>query len=491
MNLAQIRARQQAIRARLLEIEALAEPGADADDAARAAYAALPTEVDALLGEYDELETSAAPLAARAARVEAVRSAALASPANLESGDGAQRNRTRTDVYVRSATADPYGVDFQRMRLGLVPQTEVSNRALDAIEGAHRSGRLAQDGAEHATRMLQGHRADFRHQTVPMSRMSRAAMAAHILRTGSDDYHDAFESYLEEPEGEGRRAALSLTSANGGYLVPFTLDPTIILTNVGSANPWRQISGQRSTSTNNWNGVTSAGVNAAMLAEGTEDTDHSPTVGTLQITPQKASAWVFGSYEILEDSDFAQQFPMLLADAKDRLEEAKFATGTGTGEPWGAVTRATTVTSIGVGLFAIGDIYAVQQALPARFRGPRSSLNWVANLAIINRARQFDTAGGSSYWTNLGEGSPERLLGSPFRESTTMVGTITTGSKNLLYGDFSQYLIVDRIGMSVLYEPMVKGTANARPTGQAGWFAFWRFGGDVTTTNAFRVLVEG
>jgi predicted phage gp36 major capsid-like protein len=46
---------------------------------------------------------------------------------------------------------------------------------------------------------------------------------------------------------------------------------------------------------------------------------------------------------------------------------------------------------------------------------------------------------------------------------------------------------VDRIGMSVLYEPLVKG-ANQRPTGQAGWFAFWRVGADASTTNAFRVL---
>jgi predicted phage gp36 major capsid-like protein len=33
----------------------------------------------------------------------------------------------------------------------------------------------------------------------------------------------------------------------------------------------------------------------------------------------------------------------------------------------------------------------------------------------------------------------------------------------------------------------VKG-ANQRPTGQAGWFAFWRVGADASTTNAFRVL---
>jgi predicted phage gp36 major capsid-like protein len=42
--------------------------------------------------------------------------------------------------------------------------------------------------------------------------------------------------------------------------------------------------------------------------------------------------------------------------------------------------------------------------------------------------------------------------------------------------------------MSVMYEPMVKGITNGRPTGQAGWAAFWRVGGDVVDPDAFRLL---
>src|SRR5229473_7684671 len=92
--------------------------------------------------------------------------------------------------------------------------------------------------------------------------------------------------------------------------------PTIILTNASSANPWRRISRVVQTTSNTWNGVNSAGVNAAMLAEATIVVDASPTVANIVITPQKGTAWVYGSYEILEDTDFGQQLPMLLADAK-------------------------------------------------------------------------------------------------------------------------------------------------------------------------------
>src|SRR5258708_10696035 len=114
------------------------------------------------------------------------------------------------------------------------------------------------------------------------------------------------------------RAALSLTQANGGYLLPFVLDPTIVLTNASSANPWRRISRIVQTTSNTWNGVNSAGVNAAMLAQATIVVDASPTVAHIVITPQKHTACVYGSYVILHDTDFAQQLPALPAEPKDR-----------------------------------------------------------------------------------------------------------------------------------------------------------------------------
>ena len=80
--------------------------------------------------------------------------------------------------------------------------------------------------------------------------------------------------------------------------VRVTTTPTILLTNTGSANPWRRVSNIKQTTSNTWNGVTSAGVNAAWLAEATAAADNTPTVGNVQITPQKAAAWLFGTYEV-------------------------------------------------------------------------------------------------------------------------------------------------------------------------------------------------
>jgi HK97 family phage major capsid protein len=435
---------------------------------------------DTLIERWKQLDTEVAPIVKRMTEIQAITRTA-SDPANLEGpgagdGEGAPGGYFgggSPDLVVRSGRS-PYE-DLDAVRSRVVTRGDLRARALDAVELEARRGNLAHDYAEEATRKVQDN---------PTGGMSR-----HLLLTGSDEYQEAFRAYVEDPQGMAQRAALSLTLANGGYLLPFVLDPTIILTNTGSANPWRRISNVKQTTSNTWNGVTSAGVNAAWLAEGTVSTDTTPTVGNVAITPQKASAWVFGSYEVLEDTDFGQQLPRLLADAKDRLEEAAFATGAGSGGvPQGVITGATTTVSTATTLvIAVGDVYALQAALPPRFRNAPGCA-WAANVAIINSFRQLDTAGGASFWTNLGKGQPETLLGAPIYESTSMSSTKALNSLEAVFGDFGQFFIIDRVGVSLIYEPLVKGTGGIIPGGQAGWFMFWRTGSQVAVPGAFRVM---
>ena len=421
---------------------------------------------DTLVARWEQLDTESKPIIERMERIRGITRAA-GDDGNLEKPIG----RDTPDLVIRSGR-DPYD-DLQAVRDRVVTRADLRARGLDAIEQEARRGNLAHDLAEAATVKVQ----------------DSPGIARHCLLTGSPEYQEAFRAYMEDPEGMAQRAALSLTLANGGYLLPFVLDPTIILTNTGSANPWRRISNVKQTTSNTWNGVTSAGVTAAWLTEGSTVADASPTVGNIVVTPQKAAAWVFGSYEVLEDTDFGQQLPRLLADAKDRLEEAAFATGAGSGGvPQGVITGATTVVTTATTLvIAIGDVYATQQALPPRFRNAPGCA-WVANVAIINKFRQLDTAGGASFWTNLGKGQPETLLGAPIYESTTMASTLASTNLLAVMGDFGQFFIVDRVGVSLIYEPLVKGSGSQLPSGQAGWFMFWRTGSTVAVVNGFRVM---
>ena len=460
----EIRTRQAAIRADLDALEAKEE--ATDDDHVRS---------DALLQEWDELVTELEPLAAREERIAAVRAAM-----KQEQSREATSNETGPELIVRNKR-DPFE-DLQSVRMGITPAAEIRSRALSVIESyAERDDHFAidHDAAEQATRMVTKGGAKF-----------GTAVARQMLITGSPEYLASFEQYLQDPAGYQARAAMSLTPANGGYLVPFTLDPTIILTNAGSANPYRQYATVKTTATNDWNGVTSAGVSAEWTAEGTEAADASPTVGQLKITPQKADAYLFGSYEVLGDSDFAAQLPELLADAKDRIEETAFAVGTGTGQPKGIITAGTT-TAAAAGTAATGpgtaDVYTLMAALPARWRGPRANNAWVANLTTINRLRNQPKFTGSTESVVNDSGPVPTLLGKPLLESTSVVGAFAATNKVLAYADMRQYYIVDRVGMSVLYDPIVLG-ANRRPTGQGAWYAYWRVGADVSTANAVRVL---
>jgi HK97 family phage major capsid protein len=444
---------------------------------------------DTLVSRWEELDEATKPLIARMEKVRGITRSA-ASPENREAGDGTVAVRGAPEFLQRR---DPHeGLD--KVKANLVSPRDMISRSLTAVEMHNKQGLLEDDRAEEATRKAQRH----------------PGIAKHMLLTGSDDYVESFRAYLEDPTGQGMaRTALSLTLANGGYLLPYVLDPTIVLSSSGSANPFRRIGRVVQTTSNAWQGVSSAGVSAQWLGESTTASDASPAIGQIQVYPQKGAAWVYGSFEVRDDTNLSDQLPRLLADAKDRLEETAFAQGTGgTGNssmPRGVlvglgtsqrVTAAATTGGALAGTTGAVDIYNLQAALPPRFR-LSPNVGWVANITWINKARALDQYGGSSFWANLGSGTPETLLGQPIYESTSITTSTATGTSTgqaaMVYGDWSNFIIVDRIGTSMLYEPMITGTGAAAnvPTGQSGWFYFWRVGSDVATSAAFRFLTNG
>jgi HK97 family phage major capsid protein len=74
-------------------------------------------------------------------------------------------------------------------------------------------------------------------------------------------------------------------------------------------------------------------------------------------------------------------------------------------------------------------------------------------------------------------------------ELSNMDGVIDAGLENyiLLYGDFTQFVIVDRVGTTLEVIPNLVGT-NRRPTGQRGALLWFRTGSDSVVDNAFRLL---
>lgn len=320
----------------------------------------------------------------------------------------------------------------------------------------------------------------------------QGTLARSVLVTGSPMYTRAFGKAVQRLSTNGLNAeeqrALSLgTTTAGGFAVPFQLDPTIILTSAGSVNPLRQISRVEQIVGKEWQGITSAGVTVTRKAEAAESDDNSPTIAQPTVKAERVQGFIPFSVEIEQDwNSLLAEMTMLLNDAKEQEESASFVTGTGVSpEANGFITTLAAGSDITANSLTVASLYALEEGLPDRFR---DNARFLGHRSIYNLVRQFDTAGGANLWERIGNGQPPELLGYPAHRSSAMAdGSLAIGDRYLALGDFSKFLIVDRVGMSVDFVPHLFG-ATRRPTGQRGLFSLWRNNSKVLVDNAFRVL---
>ncbi|ORW21025.1 capsid protein [Mycobacterium palustre] len=330
-------------------------------------------------------------------------------------------------------------------------------------------------------------------------------LARHALATSSPAYLRAWSKMatnkahtLSQEEQRALAAveeyrAMSLTDNAGGYLVPFQLDPTVIVTSSGVLSEIRSAARVVVATGDVWHGVSSQNVTWSFDPEGSEVSDDSPSFAQPSIPNYMARGFIPISIEAMADEqNVAQNVAMLLAGGKQDLEGTKLILGSGSAEPTGLITAlaaaggSVVVNSATTDTFALADVYALHGALPARYR---ANASWIANNLIYHKIRQFDTAGGAALWAHLGEGRPRALLERDVLEAEAMDGTITASAENyaLAIGDFQNFVITDRLGMAIEFIPHLVGSSR-RPTGQRGWFAYYRVGSDVVNPNAFRLL---
>ena len=361
---------------------------------------------------------------------------------------------------------------------------DLQSRALTAVEQTSYRGpfHVKDEHRENATRMI---------ESIP----GAARMA---LAYGSPAYMSAFRAYLASggapvysaEEAAAVRASMSLTSANGGYALPFLLDPTLIHTGDATKNPIRQIARVVTGTQDKWNGVTVSNVTTAWKAEASAFTDGSPTTGGVTVDAAMLTAYVTASFEIFQDSNLQAQLPGLIAESIDYAESAAFVTGSGSNAPKGVITAVSgtagsLVTCTTRGTFSsasIADTLALVNALPVRYE---DSSTWAMNKATYRTIEQQMVGTGAVKAIEMTNGNT--LLDLPVKRSSTMVSATTSGNILAVLGDFSQYIVYDRLGVNVEFIPNVVDGSGI-PTGQRGLVAYKRVGGDVSDVNAFRLL---
>lgn len=461
-------------------------------DVLRSQVEALDAEADALTAELDALtpdesrsaeqvETRATEILERATTIKAERAAKVARIGEL-------------DALEAERTAVPKGPEFIRQpdKAG-----DVNARTL-----------TPQQISDTLARSVEEYDIDPTHMRSVLKRHGRDTRAANrewmeqLVARSTDVYAAGFVKYMtgraDTMTAEERTAMSVGTNANGGFLVPTHLDPSIILTNSGSSNALRPISRVVTlTVGNSWNGITSAGVTASWDAELAEVSDDTPTdYARPNIPVHMMRAFLQASYEAFEDIDgLTSDALMLFADAKDRLEGTAHCTGSGSGQPTGIFTAldANTnveVTSTTAATIGLVDLQGLKRSVGRRFRGNGT---WVYAPVYGDAIKALGTALSASYSTDITQNNTETLLGRPVVETDDAPTTQTTTVRDneVVFGDFSNYVIVDKPGSTAIeFIPQLFNTTTNLPDGRRGWIMHTRSGADSVNDLAFRLLQD-
>lgn len=180
------------------------------------------------------------------------------------------------------------------------------------------------------------------------------------------------------------------------------------------------------------------------------------------------------SWQLLQDSEtdwegfLARIFGMRLG----RIQNTHLTTGTGSSQPYGVVTQATSGRQSATGNTSSvpwDDFIRLVHSVDIAYRpGGKFMMNDATALA----ARLLKDGNGRPLWQDSpNQGQPSTLIGYPVVINND-VATMTTSAKHTLFGDFSNYYIrqvkaIQVVRLSELYAE----------NGQVGFLAFMRFDG--------------
>jgi HK97 family phage major capsid protein len=384
------------------------------------------------------------------------------------------------------------GVDDSPSSVARLTRSEARDRALRVLDSREARSSMNDEQKSQVERMV-----------------SRSTdIARRVIVTENDAYREAFHKLVTNPNGhmlldDDERAAIRAfeeyrgmaegTGSAGGYGVPVFIDPSIILTAQGSANPFLTIATQKDINTNVWKGVSSDGVSWSFDAEGAAVSDDSPTLAQPAVNVYTARGFIPYTIEVGEDyPGFASEMSTLLTEGYDELLVDKFTRGSGTGEPLGIVTAldadSTAEVLLGTaGTLASADVAKGYTQLPQRFR--RNAV-WLTGSEVSIKIRQL---GPSAFLSrpnsSLADVQVDPIAGRAMYETPYMTDLTNTSHTNVaVIGDFRNYVVARRGGMNVELVPQLFDVTTGRPTGRRGWFAYARIGGGPSTNKAFKLV---
>lgn len=276
------------------------------------------------------------------------------------------------------------------------------------------------------------------------------------------------------------------TPASGGYTVAPEYS-TQIITKLEELSPMRRLASTMAIGTSNIL-IPTLATDAAggWVTETGPRPESEPTFDQLQIDVHEHAVIIPVSQQLLEDSfiDLSSFLANRIALKFAQAESTAFVTGDGNGKPTGLFDASYTYGSIEAALDGsdlIEKLIEVYYDLPTAYaqRG-----TWGMNRKTMGMIRAAaDTTTKGTLWSDgLADGTPARFLGAPVAEFPDMPD-FAASTAPVVFGDFSNYQIVDRIGLQIMRDDYT-GADN----GIVKFRARRRVGAGLLLEEAFRTL---
>ena len=312
-------------------------------------------------------------------------------------------------------------------------------------------------------------------------------------------YRKAFERYIHH----GERSVLALgapyikaltegTDSEGGHLVPIDWQAQILQA-VGARAGLRRFVTAIPTGRDaiEWPTIEGADdIHASAVrrtwvdeqpAEGAADTE--PTFGAIRIPVHTAMLTTKASRNLVEDSavPFTTILTNLFADEVRLSDEEAFLTGDGVAKPLGllSTTDIPTVNSGNTALVTADGLLDLFYGVPAQYR---DNAIFVMTSATEDAVRKLKDSNNQYLWIGGFAAAPETLLGRQVLSSEFMPA-VAANATPIAFGDFSRYVVADRVGFSI---QRIDGDQQLAEKNQIGFVGRQRVGGRVVQSRAFR-----
>jgi HK97 family phage major capsid protein len=386
-------------------------------------------------------------------------------------------------------------IELRRKRASLVTQM---NEIVDLAKEEKRS--LAKDEEQKWERIV-AEESELRSQIEKLEKLEglNKELSGHENRFKADDmekkqgseYRDVFKKWImggmEHLNGEERSVlfsnrsqdpetrALSVgTNTAGGYTVPQGFYDQLI-----EAQKWyggiRNVANVFSTDSGNALPIPTVNDTAntgAILAENTAASTLDVPFNQVILNAYKyTSNIVLVSMELLQDSafDIEQYLAKALGTRIARIQNTHFTTGTGSSQPQGVVTAATSGKVGATGQTTsviIDDLLDLEHAVDPAYRPNAQYMMHDSSLKVIKKLK--DSQGRPLFLPGLAFGEPDTINNYKYTINND-VPAMAASAKSILFGDFSNFWIRDVKAVQV-----VRFNEKYMDSGQIGFVAFSR-----------------